>query len=124
VTPNDFRGRDLRPLLDQAVGSVKFLADQRDLHQIALCQWICGKFTLADTFTDGDTQHEIWLCIQNNPKLDIVIEIARAEGTVMSAHWAEEVISLAASTGVAKTSARVSELILQYRDRRDRRLDG
>jgi hypothetical protein len=114
------KGRSMRSLLSQAVGSVKFLADQRDLHQIALMQWVTGKFTLADSFLDDGVNHEMWLYLHHDDeRRDIVVEIARTpQGTVMQAHWANEVIQIASRATHDTTCVRWAGVVLTYRDRR------
>jgi hypothetical protein len=145
-------------LLDQAVGSVKFLADQRDLHQIALMQWICGKFTMADSWIDESyagaevtVTRELWLYIKPYPSLatvtaktrqlgpvpstddlidpscrDIAVEVVRhAEGCIIRARWAEDLIKDALKVKWPcpqwqKKQIQWADLVTQYQDHRGR----
>jgi hypothetical protein len=128
-----------RAMLSQALRSVQHLESQRNLHQIALCQWIAGRFTLADWFPDPTpaeisqalkggaveiARHELWLWIHDGGATDIAIEIVRGPaGLVMAAHWADDVISAGARSKTNNTAVRFAEVILKYRDRLDGRDD-
>lgn len=116
-----FEDQRTQELLNQAVGSFRRLVDQRDLHQIALMQWICGKFTLADDFMEtGDrVTHELWLCIIDGAGKDIAIEVVHGAdgGTVMQANWCDKIISIASHARFGEC-VRWAHIILAARDRR------
>jgi hypothetical protein len=120
----DWENNKHKNLLNQAVGSVKFLADQRDLHQIALLRWVSEDFILADQFIDGSYKRELWLSVHGDDH-DIAVEITRCEDKVlyMRAQWVDQLIksacaSMGKDTAGAETVSRWAGIALFHRDKK------
>lgn len=113
-----FEPNDYRQNMEQAINSVRLLASERDLWQIACVQWICGKFTLIDSWQEAGARIEAWyLCNPNRESKDIVLVIGRHTGCAIRGHWAEQWLTEAALSQVDSGYVRVAEKILAYRDR-------
>lgn len=113
-----------KKLLNEALLATGAIARERDLHQIALCQWIAGAFTLADSFTDSyGVTRELWLFVKpKSHEQDIAVELVRSNngGMAMRCMWCSDLLSEGAMLRPSASAIRWANTILATQDQSDR----
>lgn len=104
--------------MEQAMNSAAALADERDLWQSAMCQWLQGGFKLIDSVEHSGMRIETWFFEHGHRQTkDIVLMLSRGPGLAMHCMWANQWLTEAARSQRDNGYVRVADAILRHRDK-------